>query len=89
VIEHGFVLATGRLIGVEHLPDWIAHQAPESSPATLEELEKSFIVAALRANNWNRLATAKQLDIHKTTLFRKIRKLGIELPETDGRSKER
>jgi transcriptional regulator with PAS, ATPase and Fis domain len=90
VIEHGFVLATGRLIGVEHLPDWIAHRAPESTgPATLEELEKSFIIAALRSNDWNRLATAKQLDMHKTTLFRKIRKLGIELPDADGRSKDR
>jgi transcriptional regulator of acetoin/glycerol metabolism len=35
-----------------------------------------------------RLKTAKDLGIHQTTLFRKIRKLGIALPYTDGRSKQ-
>jgi hypothetical protein len=29
---------------------------------------------------------AVQLGIHETTFFRKVRRLGIELPETDGRS---
>ena len=31
---------------------------------------------------------AKELGIHKTTLFRKIRKLNITLPAENGRSKE-
>ncbi len=90
IVEHGFVLATGRLIRTEHLPDWVVRvEGDSAAPATLEDLEKSFLVAALRANSWNRLATAKQLGIHKTTLFRKIRKLEIELPDTDGRSRDR
>jgi transcriptional regulator of acetoin/glycerol metabolism len=56
------------------------------APASLEDLEKSFLVAALRSNSWNRLATAKQLGIHKTTLFRRIKKLRISLPKQDGRN---
>jgi PAS domain S-box-containing protein len=94
-VEHAFVLCSGRLIKPEHLPHWLspatgqaAGAAPEA-PATLEDLERYCIQAALRQNNNNRLATARQLGIHKSTLFRKIRKLGIQLPETDGRSNRR
>jgi DNA-binding PucR family transcriptional regulator len=36
----------------------------------------------------DRLMAAQELGIHKTTLFRKIRKLGIDLPDTDDRSKQ-
>jgi transcriptional regulator of acetoin/glycerol metabolism len=42
----------------------------------------------LARNSWNRTATASELGIHKTTLHRKIRRLGIELPKIDGRSKQ-
>ncbi|RLB04903.1 MAG: hypothetical protein DRG59_09670, partial [Deltaproteobacteria bacterium] len=31
-------------------------------------------------NNWNRLKTAQELGIHKTTLFRKIKNLGLRVP---------
>jgi transcriptional regulator of acetoin/glycerol metabolism len=54
----------------------------------VNQYEKELILAALRRNRWNRLQTARELGIHKTTLFRKIRKLDIVLPEKDGRSKE-
>jgi len=33
-------------------------------------------------------AAAKELGMHKSTLFRKIKRLGIDLPEIDGRSKK-
>jgi len=42
---------------------------------------------ALKQNNYNRLAAAKALGMHKSTLFRKINKLKIDLPKEDGRSK--
>ncbi|WP_222847330.1 helix-turn-helix domain-containing protein [Pontiella desulfatans] len=34
----------------------------------------------LEKNNFNRLATAHELGIHKTTLYRKIKALGLSLP---------
>jgi DNA-binding NtrC family response regulator len=53
----------------------------------VQEYEKQLISQALRRNQWNRLETARELGIHKTTLFRKIHKLGIRLPAgKDGRS---
>jgi transcriptional regulator with PAS, ATPase and Fis domain len=87
IIEHGFVLCQGSMIKVEHLPEWLhPSPIPEGSGGSLKEIEKQFILSALKKNNWNRLATARQLGIHKTTLFRKIHKLGISLPDKNGRS---
>ncbi len=94
VVEHGFVLSPGSMIKPEHLPPGLisSEEASRALPGisgTLEDLERHTILAALRQNNNNRLATAQQLGIHKSTLFRKIQKLGIQLPNTDGRSKNR
>ncbi len=93
VIEHSFVLCKGNVIWVEHLPLEYRRQAGAVHAAEpvkpLHELESEFIIAALRRNNWNRLKTAQELGMHKTTLFRKIKRLGIKLPEVDGRYKER
>jgi PAS domain S-box-containing protein len=91
ILEHAHVLATGREIEVEDLPDWLQTASdgrrPEE-PATLEELEARFIRDVLARNSWNRTAAAHELGIHKTTLHRKISRLGLELPPVDGRSKE-
>lgn len=47
----------------------------------LEEPEKRIIAAALKANNYNRQATADQLDINRTTLYKKMKHYGLDLPE--------
>lgn len=86
-IEHGFVLAPGPVIGAEHLPAGLKPKLTLATEATtLEDVERTFILSALEKNHFNREATARQLGIHKTTLFRKVRKLGIRLPKQDGRS---
>jgi len=88
VIEHGFALSNGPLIGVEHLPAWVTGKlSDEVSPGrSLEDCERKVILSTLERNGWNRLAAARQLGIHKSTLFRKMHRLGIQLPDTDGRS---
>ncbi len=85
VIEHAFVLCRNGLIQPEHLPQNLRPKsdrpAISASAANIRELEAHFIRDTLRRNNWNRAATAKELGIHKTTLWRKIKRLGIEPPE--------
>ena len=54
---------------------------------TLADMEQLLIRDALRRHNGNRTATAKQLGINPSTLFRKVKALGIDLPESDGRSR--
>jgi len=89
ILEHGYVLSTGHEIEVEDLPGWFKTEVDSSrrsSPATLDEVEAHFIHDVLARNSWNRSAAARELGIHKTTLHRKISRLGIDLPSTDGRS---
>ena len=54
---------------------------------SLDDVEKNYIYETLRTNDWNRRAAAAQMGVHPTTLWRKIKRLNIETPEQDGRSK--
>ncbi|HUO07767.1 MAG TPA: sigma-54 dependent transcriptional regulator [Phycisphaerae bacterium] len=47
----------------------------------LEGPEKAILLAALKANNWNRQLTAEKLDINRTTLYKKMKRYGLDLPE--------
>jgi PAS domain S-box-containing protein len=92
LIEHAFVLCNAGLIEIRHLPgSFTQQQLPAHDHTSLTEklysTEALAIINALEKNSYNRLAAAKALGIHKSTLFRKIKRLGIALPATDGRSK--
>ena len=52
--------------------------APIPLEDALREPEKRIILKALRANNWNRQVTAEQLRINRTTLYKKMKSLGID-----------
>jgi PAS domain S-box-containing protein len=81
VIEHAFVLCPGGVLLPEHLPDPLRPEGVarrRTSPLSLSELEAELIREALAKNDHNRTATARQLGIHKTTLWRKMKKLGID-----------
>lgn len=93
IIEHAFVLCANGDIQIQHLPSQLL---PQSYPShnqdtlmnSLKPVEANTILNALERNNYNRKATADELGIHKSTLFRKIKSMGITLPEKDGRSKQ-
>ena len=90
ILEHAFVLCEGGIILPDHLPDNLSSKSSAiqaDSASTLNDLEAQFLLAALKRNAWNRQATAEELGIHKTTLYRKIHKLNLNLPDRDGRSK--
>jgi len=90
IIEHGCVLCPGNLIRVKHLPEWLRPRTENVEIASsLAEVEKQFIVSILKKNKWNRLAAAKELKMHKTTLFRKMKKLGIKPPDQDVHSSKK
>jgi PAS domain S-box-containing protein len=91
IIEHAFILCSQGKIGIRHLPTYLhAFSPPPSSLQAARDLsEEEAIREALRRNDYNRLAAARDLGMHKSTLFRKIRKLNIHLPAVDGRSTRR
>ena len=92
IIEHAFVLCSKGDITKEHLPFTLTRQSmieieDNASQFPLKAAEIKVIKAFLKKNNYDRKATAKDLGIDKSTLFRKINKLGIKLPKIDGRFK--
>ncbi len=90
-IEHAFVLLREGRIELEHLPGDLVPVAPRRPDRKLVETMKAIEARAIRdaveRNHGNRLAAARELGIHKSTLFRKMRLLGIDLAGQDGRSR--
>ena len=91
IIERAFVLCSGRLINTDNLPEEITGCSVSIDKSTemitvKRTTEKQAILNALKRNKFNRLAAARELNIHKTTLYRKIKQLKIDLPNQDGRS---
>jgi len=90
IIEHVFALSNESIIKPHHLPDETYKGKTVSSNIKLDSLgniEKQFILNMLEKNNWNRSKTAKDIGIHKTTLYRKIQKLGIKPSSANNRIK--
>ena len=51
----------------------------------LEGPEKAIIESALRANSWNRQTTADMLQINRTTLYKKMKRYGLEVDPSPSR----
>jgi PAS domain S-box-containing protein len=92
VIEHAFVLVSEGQIELQHLPPELVPVAPRVEVGrrmaeTVSVLEAQAIREALSRAGGNRNAAARELGMHKSTFFRKARRLGVKLPERDGRSR--
>ncbi len=98
VLEYATVVCKENIIGPDHLPDYLRQRVTEKEQgpgdewsakgSSLDDLERSFIYEALRKNNWNRKATAVQMGIHPTTLWRKIKRLNLDIPRPRGRKRD-
>ena len=99
IIEYAAVVCQNSLIRIKNLPENLI-RAPDSKikmifeeigdkAFSMEFLEKDFIYEILRKNKWNRTAAATQMGIHPTTLWRKIKRLSLEIPKQDGRSRKK
>jgi transcriptional regulator with PAS, ATPase and Fis domain len=90
IIEYAIVVCRDDKIGAEHLPEYLGRinivsrkildMDKHNKPSSLSEIERSFILDSLERNNWNRKRTSKELGMHPTTLWRKIRRLNIIIP---------
>jgi PAS domain S-box-containing protein len=83
IIERAFIFCKEGEIQLNHLPDELAGTDCAEAAKTLtcfgsfDELEAHYIRAVLEETGGNKLDAAKKLGIHKSTLFRKLKKLGI------------
>lgn len=86
VVERAVLLSKNDEITPDDMPSSIASGAPVSvsrSTGTslkeaLEGPERQIIREVLESNGWNRNETADQLGINRTTLYKKMKKLGLE-----------
>ena len=87
MIERLMIMCSSDIIEVSDLPDNI--QSPTSKTAfnmesgmTLKEVkenvEREFIISTLKKNGWNVSQTAKDLDVDRTNLHKKIKYYGLK-----------
>jgi DNA-binding NtrC family response regulator len=67
--------------GVESVDAPDTPWTPTPLAVAMEEPERRIIRKALDANEWNRQKTAEDLGINRTTLYKKMRALGLDRPE--------
>jgi len=87
VVERAVLLGKHETLGVEDLPAELTATVSPYVPSAvgsrtlkeaLEGPERQIILEVLESNNWNRNATADSLGINRTTLYKKMKRLGLE-----------
>jgi DNA-binding NtrC family response regulator len=86
VVERAVLLGRGPRIELADLPPRITAGSPLPAAgslgrplkAALDGPERQIILDALQSHNWNRHATADALGINRTTLYKKMKRLGLQ-----------
>ncbi len=79
-IQHAFARTRGPVIEVDRLPLGVRLAVGGATQARVrEDGERERIVAALTAARWNRDRAARSLGVSRTTLWRRLRALGLDL----------
>jgi DNA-binding NtrC family response regulator len=85
IIERAVVLADGRTVNLEHLPQRLQSSQPDPGPGlsgdrplSLTELEKVHIRQVLEMTGGNKSRAAELLGISRVSLWRKIKGLHLE-----------
>ena len=84
-VERAVVLGQGEQLRAQDLPQQVHHRVDAQHPLvpahlTLEEMEKLAIAQALRLTGGNKSEAAERLGIHRTSIYDKMRRYGIEWP---------
>lgn len=84
IIERGVALASGSVIEMAHLPDDLKEldirtfRREEGRYPSLEEQEMAYIQWVLKETGGNKTMAANILGIDRVSLWRKLKKLGLE-----------
>jgi transcriptional regulator with PAS, ATPase and Fis domain len=89
ILEYAFIFCADKKIQPQHLPRYLFVDVPvrpknpfqpNTEPNTSEHppLEEKQILDALIKNRWNKQKAAQELEIDRTTLWRKIKKFKID-----------
>ena len=88
VLEHGYACTPGQVITTDGLPAFFQHpeppadgRRPDPPPADGNRDERQRVLDALRQSGWKILPAARELGVDRTTLWRKMKKLGLGGPQ--------
>ena len=84
VIERAVIFCRDEFISMNNLPDSFSisqitsdYQNIGSLESSVRKFEKNFIMKALEANNNDKETTAEQLKVGLSTIYRRLKELGI------------
>ncbi len=81
ILEHACLLCRGDIIQVEHLPRNLREgQGPTPLASNSDESQRQELLTVLRQSDWNRQQAAESLGVDRTTLWRRMKRLGIKNP---------
>lgn len=78
VLSTAVVRSLGSDIGHEHLPPEYRSAGGRSGSSSLQRAERDTVLEALAETHGNKLAAAERLGVARSTLYRKMRLLGID-----------
>lgn len=82
IIEHAFVCSRGNTILPEHLPGELVYETKKldilPDGASLNNVEKEWILKVLEKSGWRYQEAARELGISRTTLWRKVKTYGLD-----------
>jgi two-component system, NtrC family, nitrogen regulation response regulator NtrX len=88
MVERLVIMTMGDVIGPDDLPAPLRPkeaaagvEGPRSLKDARDGFERAYILAELRANDWNMTRTADRLGIERSHLYRLIKKYGITPPK--------
>jgi PAS domain S-box-containing protein len=83
IIQHSIIMTKGAILIPEYLPEKLKRVKSYEESNNLADMERKMIETALHDCQGHFSRAAKKLGIHRTTLWRKIKKLGVKLPNYD------
>jgi transcriptional regulator with PAS, ATPase and Fis domain len=80
ILEHALIICQGKVIEWRHLPVFLLKNGAEAPPRVSSERrpERDRILQLLQDHGGNRGKTARALKINRTTLWRKMKRYGID-----------
>ena len=77
ILEHALIICQDKIVERRHLPVSLQKSIVPTSGATEESFEEHRIVEMLQRHNWHRGKAARELNMDRTTLWRKMKKYNI------------
>lgn len=91
IIEHAWVMCSGGVLDTQHLPRKLCSSSKLGEGPLKDgksRAEARYLLQVLESHRWHRGDTSRELGVHRTTLQRWIKRLGLVPSGRDGRHRD-